>query len=85
MGDEHSEEAIDVSMSSESEAGEASEVESWADLTEAAELEELQTKIAEHIVRVRHQISYNEFHAWKTYLETTPVAGYLRRLLNSTG
>ena len=60
------------------------EVESWADITEAAELEELQTKIAEHIVRVRHQISYYEFQTWKTYLETTPVASYLRRLLNST-
>ena len=60
------------------------EVESWADLTEAAELEELQTKIAEHIARVRHQISYHEFNAWKDYLETTAVAPYLRRLLNSS-
>ena len=58
------------------------EVESWADITEAAELEELQMKIAEHIVRVRHQNYCHEFNAWKAYLETTPVAPYLRRLLN---
>ena len=54
----------------------------WAGLTEAAELEELQMRIAEHLARVRHQISHYEFQAWKEYLESTPVAGYLRKLLN---
>ena len=58
-------------------------VEDFADLSQVDELEDLQMHIAEHIARVRHQISCNEFHTWKTYLETTPAAGYLRQLLAS--
>ena len=57
--------------------------ESWADLTEAEELEDLQRRIAEHLVRVRDQISHMEFQAWKTYLETTAAAPYLRELLKA--
>ena len=48
--------------------------ESWADLTEAQELEDLQRRIAEHLVRVKDQISHMEFQAWKAYLETTSAA-----------
>ena len=71
-------------MSSCSDYSASEEVESWADLTEAVELEDLQKRIAEHIVRLRYQISYREFTAWKNYLETTSVAGYLRELLKSS-
>ena len=65
------------------EDAESEYVEDFADLNEINELEDLQMHIAEHIARVRHQISYNEFHTWKTYLETTPAASYLRQLLAS--
>ena len=58
-------------------------VEEWADLSLVNDLEDLQIHIAEHIARVRHQISYNEFHTWRAYLETTPAASYLRQLLDA--
>ena len=59
-------------------------VEEWADLSLVNDLEDLQMHIAEHKARVRNQISYNEFHTWKAYIETTPAASYLRQLLNAS-